>query len=161
MKNKLFTFIVALALLITGLAWAAGNIFVIQMDVAGSSTTVSAGETGYYPVLNLNNAAGYGPVDLNCSFMMDTLSNTASGSTINFYYRQSSADDASNPAANCWNVAKQVAIITDCDTVSGNTEGYVYDLNLEPARYIRFEVMTGTTDVAPKIAVTFIGSKFR
>ena len=159
MKNKIIAFAVALALLVTGLVWGAGNIFVLKMDVAGSSTTVSAGETGYYSVLSLDNAGGHGAVGLNCSFMMDTLSNTASGSTINFYYRQSSADDASNPAAGCWNIAKKVAIITDCDTVSGNTEGYIYNLNLDPARYIRFEVTTGTTDVAPKIAITFIGSR--
>ena len=162
MKNKLFTFVIVLGLLVTGLAWAAGNIFVVKMDIAGDSTTVDAGETGYYPVLNLNNAAGHGPVDINnVSFMMDTLSNTASGSTINFAYRQSSAADASDPEASCWNIAKQVAIVFNCDTVSGNTEGYIYPLDLEPATYIRFEVTTGTTDVAPKIAVTFIGTRAR
>ena len=160
MKKKFLAIAIGMTLLVTSLVWAAGNMFVIKMDIAGTSTTVSAGETGYYPILNLNNVAGYGPVDINnVSFMMHTLSNTASGSTINFAYRQSSADTASNPAAGCWNIAKRVGIVTNCDTVSGNTEGYIYELDLEPAQYIRFEVTTGTTDVAPKIAVTFIGAK--
>lgn len=158
MKRKIFTF-TFIALLITALCWAAGNIFVVKLDIAGSSTTVSAGSTGNYPILDLNNVQGHGPVKLNCSFMMDTLDNTASGSTINFYYRQSSDPDATTPTANCWNIAKKVAIVTNCDTVSGNTEGYIYELDLETARYLRFEVLTGTTDVAPKIGITFIGAK--
>ena len=157
MKNKLFVFVISVALLITGLVWAGGKIFTVNLDVMGSSTQVDAGETGYYPVLNLNNAAGGGPVELDCSFMMHTLTNATSGSTINFYYRQSSADDASNPAASCWSVAQKNTIVQNCDTSSGNTEGYIYDLNLEPAKYIRFEVTTGTTDITPKITVTFIG----
>jgi len=159
MKNKIIVFAVALALLVTGLVWGAGNIFTVKLKVMGASETVSAGETGYYPVLDLNNVAGYGPAELNCSFMMHTLTNATSGSTINFYYRQSSADDASNPAANCWNIARKITIVQNCDTATGNTEGYIYDLNLEPAKYIRIEVTTGTTDITPKIALTFIGSK--
>ena len=160
MKKQFLTFFVGALILASTLVWASGNIFTVKLTVMGASTTVSSGETGYFPVLNLNNVAGYGgPVELDCSFMMHTLTNATSGSTINFYYRQSSADDASNPAANCWTIARKNTIVQNCDTSSGNTEGYIYDLNLEPAQYIRFEVTTGTTDITPTITVTFIGSK--
>ena len=160
MKKRLMMLLFGAVLIAATLCIAAGNIITLRMSVAGSSTTVSAGETGYYPILDLNNVGGSGPVDVNnVSFMMNSLSNTNSGSTINFYYRQSSAEDASNPSANCWNVAKKVAIVTNVDTVSGNTEGYIYEIDLEPSRYLRLEVLTGTTDVAPEITLTFIGSK--
>lgn len=131
-----------------GLVLAGGNIFTIKQS--GTSTAMNA--TNYYPALNLNNPYGRGPVTGDCTFTIQDLTAyhpSLSGSTVSFYYRQTSENTTDS-----WALAQQVPIVTSLAWDSGNTK-YGYPLDLDLQQYFRVEAVSGVTTIKADIALTF------
>jgi len=154
MKKKIGFLALLLSLAFVVPLYAGGNIFTIEMaplDEGFSGTTVTASGTSVFAVLDLNNVMGHGSVSGACTFQIkniDLYKGGSSGTTTNWYYRQTSDNTAAG-----WAGAQKVTIVSGL-ACSGNTK-YAWSLDLDLLRYFRIECTAGVTDIDPDIILTF------